>query len=303
MLYDDISQAIGNTPLVKINKINNSNNRIYAKVEFMNPLSSIKDRAALFMLNEAKKKGLINEKSVIIEPTSGNTGIGLAYLSVIKGYKCILVMPESMSVERRMLLSALGAQIVLTDKDKGMVGAIEKANELVKTTPNSFMPSQFENSDNALAHYQTTAREIYKDLDSKLDMLVSCVGSSGTIIGCSKYLKEQDSNIKVVAVEPFNSAVLSGGEPHSHKIQGMGAGFIPSLYQDDLVDEIALVKDEDALEMTKRISREEGLLVGISSGAALCAALEMSKKVENKDIVVIFPDSGERYLSTGLFKD
>jgi cysteine synthase A len=303
MLYDDISQAIGNTPLVRINKINNSTNRIYAKVESMNPLSSIKDRAALFMLNEAKNKGLINENSVIIEPTSGNTGIGLAYLSVIKGYKCILVMPESMSVERRMLLSALGAEIVLTDKNKGMVGAIEKANELIKTTPNSFMPSQFENSDNALAHYQTTAREIYSDLNSKVDMLVACVGSSGTIIGCSKYLKEQNPNIKVAAVEPLNSAVLSGEKPHSHKIQGMGAGFVPRLFQKELVDEIVKVSDEDALDMTKRLSREEGLLVGISSGAALCAALELSKKVENKNIVVIFPDSGERYLSTGLFKD
>jgi cysteine synthase A len=303
MLYDDISQAIGNTPLVRINKINNSTNRIYAKVESMNPLSSIKDRAALFMLDEAKKKELINKNSTIIEPTSGNTGIGLAYLSVIKGYKCILVMPESMSVERRMLLSALGADIVLTDKDKGMVGAIEKANELLKTTPNSFMPSQFENSDNALAHYQTTAREIYSDLDSKIDLFVACVGSSGTIIGCSKYLKQKNSNIKVVAVEPLNSAVLSGEKPHSHKIQGMGAGFVPRLFQKELVDDIVKVSDEDALEMTKRLAREEGLLVGISSGAALSAALELSKKVQNKNIVVIFPDSGERYLSTGLFKD
>ena len=303
MLYNNISEAIGNTPLVRINKMNDTSNTIWAKVESMNPLSSIKDRAALFMINEAEKKGLLKENSIIVEPTSGNTGIGLAYISVLRGYKCILVMPESMSVERRMLLKALGAEIVLSPADKGMSGSIEMAKEIVKQNKNSFMPSQFENSDNALAHYMTTAREIYSDLDKKVDIFVSAVGSGGTITGCGKYFKEQDKNIKVIAVEPYNSPVLSHGKAAPHKIQGIGAGFIPSLYEENFVDEVIQVKDEDALETSRRLSREEALLVGISSGAALSAALEVAKKTENKNIVVILPDSGERYLSTDLFKD
>ncbi len=303
MLYNNITEAIGNTPLVKINKINNTSNNIYAKIEGMNPLSSVKDRAALFLIEEAEKKGLLNSKSTIIEPTSGNTGIGIAYISAVKGYKCILVMPESMTVERRMLLKAFGAEIVLTDATKGMKAAIQRAKELVQENENSFMPSQFDNTDNPLAHYMTTAREIYKDLNTNLDIFVSAVGSSGTIMGCSKYFKECDKDIHIVAVEPSTSAVLSNEKPGSHKIQGIGAGFIPSLYSSSYVDEIVKVEDEEAFSMSRRLAKEEGLLVGISSGAALAGALKVAEKVENKNIVVIFPDSGERYLSTNLFKD
>ena len=303
MLIENITKAIGDTPLIKINKLNNTNNNIYVKFESMNPLSSIKDRAALYMIEEAEKKGILKPNSVIIEPTSGNTGIGLAYISVVKGYKCKLVMPESMSIERRKLLKALGAEIVLTDAKKGMSGAIEKANELAKTIENSFIPGQFDNPDNALAHYETTAREIYKDLDSKVDIFVSAVGSAGTIMGCAKYFKEQNNQIKIVAVEPYSSAVLSKEKAGSHKIQGIGAGFIPSIYDERLVDEVVKIKDEDAISFSKRLSREEALLVGISSGAAFAGALEVAKTVENKNIVVILPDSGERYLSTELFED
>ncbi|MGD1816503.1 MAG: cysteine synthase A [Pleomorphochaeta sp.] len=303
MLIENITKAIGDTPLIKINKLNNTNNNIYVKFESMNPLSSIKDRAALYMIEEAEKKGILKPNSVIIEPTSGNTGIGLAYISVVKGYKCKLVMPESMSIERRKLLKALGAEIVLTDAKKGMSGAIEKANELAKTIDNSFIPGQFDNPDNALAHYETTAREIYKDLDSKVDIFVSAVGSAGTIMGCAKYFKEQNNQIKIVAVEPYSSAVLSKEKAGSHKIQGIGAGFIPSIYDERLVDEVVKIKDEDAINFSKRLSREEALLVGISSGAAFAGALEVAKTVQNKNIVVILPDSGERYLSTELFED
>jgi len=303
MLVDNILQSIGNTPLVKINKLNKTSNNIYAKLESMNPLSSVKDRAALFMIEEAEKKGFIKNNTLIIEPTSGNTGIGLAYISVIKGYKCILVMPDSMSIERRKLLKALGAQIVLSDGKKGMRGAIEKAKQLHKENKNSYMPSQFDNLDNPLAHYKTTGVEIYKDLNGKIDYFVSAVGSSGTIMGCAKYFKEKDANIKIVAIEPETSAVLSKETPGSHKIQGIGAGFIPSIFDDSLVDDVIKVNDIDAISLAKRLSREEALLVGMSSGAALLGALEISKKVENKNIVVLFPDSGERYLSTQLFED
>ncbi|MGD1819431.1 MAG: cysteine synthase A [Pleomorphochaeta sp.] len=303
MLIENITKAIGDTPLIKINKLNNTNNNIYVKFESMNPLSSIKDRAALYMIEEAERKGILKPNSVIIEPTSGNTGIGLAYISVVKGYKCKLVMPESMSIERRKLLKALGAEIVLTDAKKGMAGAISKANELAKTIENSFIPGQFDNPDNALSHYETTAREIYKDLDSKVDIFVSAVGSAGTIMGCAKYFKEQNKQIKIVAVEPYSSAVLSKEKAGSHKIQGIGAGFIPSIYDESLVDEVVKVKDEDAIKYSKGLSREEALLVGISSGAAFAGALEVAKTVENKNIVVILPDSGERYLSTELFED
>ncbi len=303
MLIENITKAIGNTPLIKINKLNNTNNNIYVKFEAMNPLSSIKDRAALYMLEEAEKKGILKPNSVIIEPTSGNTGIGLAYISVVKGYRCKLVMPESMSIERRKLLKALGAEIVLTDAKKGMAGAIAKANELAKTIENSFIPGQFDNPDNALAHYETTAREIYNDLNSQLDIFVSAVGSAGTIMGCAKYFKEQNKQIKIVAVEPYSSAVLSKENAGSHKIQGIGAGFIPSIYDESLVDEVVKVKDEDAIKYSKRLSREEALLVGISSGAAFAGALKVAETVENKNIVVILPDSGERYLSTELFED
>ncbi len=301
MLINNITEAIGNTPLVKINKLNKTSNNIYAKVESFNPLSSIKDRAALFMIEEAEKKGLLQPSSVIIEPTSGNTGIALAYISIIKGYKCILVMPDSMSIERRMLLKSLGAEIVLTEGREGMRGAIEKANELVKNTKNSFMPSQFDNQANALAHYKTTAREIYKDLEGKIDIFIATVGTSGTLSGCAKYLKEMNPKIKVIAVEPYSSDVLSNGKSGTHKIQGIGAGFIPSLYNSNLVDQIIKIKDDDAFEQSRNLSKNEALLVGISSGAAFQAAIDVSNTVSEKNIVVIFPDSGERYLSTDLF--
>jgi cysteine synthase A len=253
------------------------------------------------MIEEAEKKGMLKPSSVIIEPTSGNTGIALAYISIIKGYKCILVMPDSMSIERRMLLKSLGAEIVLTSGTEGMSGAIKKANELVKNTDNSFMPSQFDNQANALAHYKTTAREIYKDLDGKIDIFIASVGTSGTLTGCAKYLKEMNPKIKVIAVEPYSSDVLSNGKSGSHKIQGIGAGFIPSLYDSNLVDQIIKVKDDDAFEQSRNLSKNEALLVGISSGAAFQAAIDVSNTVNGKNIVVIFPDSGERYLSTDLF--
>ncbi|MGD1822494.1 MAG: cysteine synthase A [Pleomorphochaeta sp.] len=303
MLVENILDTIGNTPLVKINRLNPTTNNIYVKLESMNPLSSVKDRAALFMIEEAEKKGLIKENSTIIEATSGNTGIGLAFISVIKGYKCILVLPESMSIERRKLLKALGAEIVLTKASRGMKGSITKANELLEEIDNSFMPSQFDNSDNPLAHYMTTAREIYKDLDKKVDYFVSAVGSSGTIMGCAKYFKEQNQNIQIVAVEPETSAVLSNEKPGYHKIQGIGAGFIPSIYDKNLVDRVVKVSSEDAISYSKKLSRLEALLVGMSSGAAFKGALEIAKQVENKNIVVLLADSGERYLSTDLFEE
>lgn len=303
MKINNILEAIGNTPLVKINKLNNTSNNIYVKLESMNPLSSVKDRAALYMIEEAEKKGKLKPNSTIIEPTSGNTGIGLAYISVIKGYNCILVMPESMSIERRKLLKALGATIELSDASKGMQGAIDRANEIKKEIKDSFMPSQFDNEDNPLAHYMTTAREIYNDLDGNIDYFISAVGSSGTIMGCSRYFKEKNKDIKIVAIEPKSSPLISKGESHPHKIQGIGANFIPSLFDNSLVDQILCVSDEDAINYSKRLSREEALLVGISSGAAFCGALEIAKKVNNKNIVVLFPDSGERYLSTKLFED
>ncbi len=301
MLINNITEAIGNTPLVKINKLNKTSNNIYAKVESFNPLSSIKDRAALFMIEEAEKQGLLQPSSVIIEPTSGNTGIALAYISIIKGYKCILVMPDSMSIERRMLLKSLGADIVLTKGAEGMSGAIKKANELVQNTKNSFMPSQFDNQANALAHYKTTAQEIYKDLDGQIDIFIATVGTSGTLTGCARYLKEMNPKIKVIAVEPYSSDVLSNGKSGSHKIQGIGAGFIPNLYNNNLVDQIIKVKDDDAFEQSRNLSKNEALLVGISSGAAFQAAIDVSNTVNEKNIVVIFADSGERYLSTDLF--
>jgi cysteine synthase A len=303
MLINHFSEAIGNTPLVKINRMNNSNVNIYAKVESMNPLSSTKDRAALYMIEEAEKRGDLKEGSIIVEPTSGNTGVGLAYISAIKGYRTIFVMPENMSIERVKLLKAFGAEIILTDAIKSMTGAIEKAKELAKTNKNIFIPQQFNNRDNPLSHYKTTGPEIYKDLDGKVDIFVSAVGTGGTLSGCARYFKEKNSKIKVIAVEPATSAVISREVAGSHGIQGIGAGFIPNNLDTQLIDEVVKITTEEAYKITRDIAKKEGILVGVSSGSALSAALLIARRVENegKNIVVIFPDTGERYLSTALF--
>ncbi|MBK5200981.1 MAG: cysteine synthase A [Spirochaetaceae bacterium] len=304
MLVDNFTKAIGNTPLVRINKMNNSYANIFAKVESMNPLSSAKDRAALYMIEKAETRGDLKKDSIILEPTSGNTGVGLAYIAAIKGYKAIFTMPSSMSEERVKLLKAFGAEIILTDPDKGMSGAIDKANELAKENSKIYIPQQFNNSDNPLAHYETTAPEIYNDLEGNIDIFVSAVGTGGTLTGCAKYFKEKNSNIKVVAVEPLTSAVISKEVPGKHGIQGIGAGFIPKNLDLSLIDETLKIDTEEAYESTRNIAKSEGMLVGISSGAALVAALIIGNRLENKgkNIVVIFPDTGERYLSTELFK-
>lgn len=306
--YKHIYELVGNTPLVELTNLSKKEGflaKIYAKVEYFNPGGSVKDRIALAMIEDAEKRGLINKDTLIIEPTSGNTGIGLAMVSAAKGYRLILTMPESMSIERRKLLKAYGADIVLTEASKGMKGAIEKANELKNENPNSFIPSQFENPKNPLTHYQKTGVEIYNDLDGKVDIFVAGVGTGGTISGVGKALKERNPNIKVVAVEPASSPVLSKGEFGPHKIQGIGAGFVPNTLDTSIYDEIITISNEDAFATGKRLAREEGLLVGISSGAAAFAAIELAKRKENKDktIVVLLPDTGERYLSTPMFEE
>ncbi len=303
MLINNFSQAIGNTPLVRINRLNSTKANIFAKVESMNPLSSAKDRAALYMIEEAEKRGDLQKDSIIVEPTSGNTGVGLAYIAAIKGYKTIFTMPSSMSVERRKLLKAFGAQIILTDPDKGMTGAIAKANELAQKDEKIFIPQQFNNPDNPLSHYKTTGPEIYRDLDGEVDIFISAVGTGGTLSGCARYLKEKKADILVIAVEPSTSAVISGDKAGKHDIQGIGAGFIPNNLDMKLIDEVLKVTTEKAYSTSRDIAKEEGILVGISSGAALAAAIEVGNRPENKDkkIVVIFPDTGERYLSTALF--
>ena len=294
--YSNVTETIGNTPLIKINKLSQSKN-LYAKVEFFNPAGSVKDRIALAMIEDAEKKGLIKEGTVIIEPTSGNTGIGLALICAIKGYKIILTMPETMSIERRKLLQAYGAELVLTDGTKGMKGAIEKAEQLHKEIENSFIPQQFKNPANPQKHYDTTAREIWKDLDGKIDIFVGGVGTGGTISGIGKYLKEQNNEIKIVAVEPKSSSVLSGGKPGAHKIQGIGAGFVPDTFDKNVVDEIVTVENEAAIETAKKSARTEGLLIGISSGASLYVAIQIADKNPDKTVVTLLPDTGERYLS------
>ncbi|MBR6099300.1 cysteine synthase A [bacterium] len=302
-IAENMLEIIGNTPLVKINKLNKGNAIIVAKLECKNPAGSVKDRAAYNMILQAEKDGLINKDTVIIEPTSGNTGIGLAFISAIRGYRIILTMPETMSKERRMLLKAYGAELVLTEGAKGMKGAVDKAEELHKEIPNSFIPQQFNNPANPEAHYLTTAEEIWADTDKKVDIVVAGVGTGGTISGIAKKLKEKNPDIKAVAVEPFDSQVLAGKPAGPHKIQGIGANFVPNNFDRTVVDEIFPVKNEDAMETSRRLATEEGMLSGISCGANMFAALELSKRPENngKLIVVILPDFGERYLSSGLF--
>jgi cysteine synthase A len=305
-IANNITELIGNTPLVKINKLNiNGKAQVIAKLEMFNPLSSIKDRIGLAMIEDAEKKGKLKKDSVIVEPTSGNTGIGLAFVSAYKGYKLILTMPDTMSIERRKLLKALGAEIVLTDGAKGMKGAIEQAEMIVSNNPHAFMPQQFNNPANPEIHRKTTVEEIWNDTDGKIDILISGVGTGGTITGISEILKKRNENIITIAVEPETSPVISGGDPGPHKIQGIGAGFIPEVLNQKIIDQVIKVKDQDAGNIARRLAKEEGLFVGISSGAAMWAALETAKLEENKNkmIVVILPDCGERYLSTWLFEE
>lgn len=307
-IYTSADQLIGKTPLLELTQIEKNlglKAKILAKLEFLNPAGSVKDRVAKAMLDDAKRSGKLNKDSVIIEPTSGNTGIGLASVAAARGYRIIIVMPETMSVERRLLMKAYGAELVLTDGAKGMTGAIEKAEELAKEIPNSFIPGQFVNPANPKAHIDTTGPEIYADTDGKVDIFVAGVGTGGTITGIGKYLKSKNSDVKVVAVEPKSSAVLSTGVAGAHKIQGIGAGFIPEILNTDIYDEIIPVSDEDAFSMGRLLGKKEGILVGISSGAALYAAIELAKRPENegKMIVVLLPDTGDRYLSTPLFEE
>lgn len=302
----NFTELVGNTPIIEAQnfvKSVNAKARILAKLENMNPGGSAKDRVALSMIEDAENKGLLTAGSVIIEPTSGNTGIGLAAVAVAKGYKLILTMPESMSVERRKLLKAYGADIVLTEASLGMAGAIEKAQELSKKYPNSFIPGQFDNYANPDAHRKTTGPEIWKDTDGNVDIFVATVGTGGTLTGAGEYLKSKNSNIKVIAVEPASSNLLSGGNAAPHKIQGIGANFIPKVLNQSLYDEVICVEDDDAFKYSRLFAKTEGVLVGISAGAALCAAIKLSLRPENtgKNIVVILTDTGERYLSTELF--
>ena len=307
-IYNEITELIGSTPLVTLKNYNEKNAlgaSIVAKVEFFNPGGSIKDRIAIAMIKDAEERGVLTKGSVIIEPTSGNTGIGLASVAAARGYKTILTMPETMSVERRNLLKAYGAQLVLTDGTKGMKGAIEKAEEIAAETPNSFIPGQFINEANPKIHFETTGPEIWNDTDGQVDILVAGAGTGGTITGTGKYLKMKNPNIKVVAVEPAGSAVLSGGAPGPHKLQGIGAGFVPDILDVSVYDEIIPVENEDAFITGRELAREEGILVGISAGAAVYAATQLAKRKENKGkmIVVVLPDTGERYLSTPMFSD
>ena len=296
-IANDLTELIGNTPLVRINKISTGN--ILAKVESFNPAGSIKDRPAFNMIEKAEREGLINKDTVIIEPTSGNTGIGLAMVCAIKSYKMILTMPETMSLERRKLLKAYGAELVLTEGTKGMQGAVDKAIELSKKYPNSFIPQQFDNPANPEAHIKTTSEEIWRDTDGKVDIIVAGVGTGGTITGIAKGLKKHNPNLKAIAVEPETSQVLAGKSAGAHKIQGIGANFVPKNFDYAVVDEIIPVSDEDAIETAQKLATQEGILCGISSGAAMHAAIEISKRPEykNKNIVVILPDTGERYLN------
>ena len=305
-IYDDITKTIGNTPLVRLNSITKGlGSTVVAKMESFNPMASVKDRIGVSMITAAEQSGLLKKDTIIIEPTSGNTGIALAFVAAAKGYKIMLTMPDTMSIERRALLKAFGAEIVLTPGSEGMKGAINKAEELVKNTPNSFMPQQFKNLANPEIHRKTTAEEVWNDTDGKIDFFVGGVGTGGTITGVGEVIKKRKPSLKVIAVEPADSPVLSGGKSGPHKIQGIGAGFVPEVLNTKIIDEIITVKNEQAFAVARQLAREEGILAGISSGAAAFAALQVAARPENKGklIVVVLPDTGERYLSTVLFNE
>ncbi|PIW12585.1 MAG: cysteine synthase A [Candidatus Infernicultor aquiphilus] len=304
-IANDITELVGNTPLVKLNKLTKGvEAEIVGKLEFFNPTGSVKDRIGVSMITEAEKKGLLKKDSIVVEPTSGNTGISLAFVCAVKGYRLVLTMPDTMSIERRKILEAFGAEIVLTPGSEGMKGAIKKAEEIVKKNCKAFMPQQFNNPANPEIHRKTTALEIWEDTDGKVDILVSGVGTGGTITGVAEVIKKRKPSFKAIAVEPANSPVLSGGEPGPHKIQGIGAGFVPGVLNRDIIDEIIKVTNEEAMICARRLAKEEGIFAGISSGAAVWAAIEVAKRKENKGklIVVILPDLGDRYLSTELFQ-
>ena len=304
-IYNNITELIGNTPLLRLNKIKKGiETEILVKLESFNPASSVKDRIGFAMIKDAEEKGILKPGGTIIEPTSGNTGIALAFIAAAKGYRLVITMPETMSLERRSILKLFGAEIVLTPGEKGMRGAVEKAEELLKNTKGAFMPQQFKNPANPKIHRVTTAEEIWKDTDGKIDILVSSVGTGGTLTGIGQVIKKRKPGFKIIAVEPFDSPVLSGGKPGPHKIQGIGAGFVPDVLDKGLIDEIFKVKNEEAIETARRLAVEEGILAGISSGANVFASLEVAKRSENKNktIVTIICDTGERYLSTDMYK-